>query len=76
MKIYEAVSVVLNERNAPLSMREIYQAICDRKLYEFRAKDPLAVVTKAVRTRLKEKVKAGVKPVFIKGSDGKIDLIR
>lgn len=51
MKVYEAVVEVLRNENRPMEVREIYEKINELGLYEFRAKSPLSVVSKAIRQR-------------------------
>lgn len=74
MKIYEAVTIVLNDSNVPLSVRDIYQAIRDRGLYDFKAKDPVSVVAKSIRSREVNKSEE-VKAVFKKCSDGRYQVV-
>lgn len=49
MTIIEAIISVLKECNNPLSPKDIYDYIIDRKYYSFGAKDPLAVVRGEIR---------------------------
>ena len=49
LTIVEAISEVLKETGTSMSPPDIYQAILDRKLYAFKADDPLAVVRGQLR---------------------------
>jgi restriction system protein len=49
MTIYEAAIQVLTDASAPLTVREIYESILERDLYDFKAQYPLNVVQGIVR---------------------------
>ena len=51
MTIPDAARNVLLEAGKPLSVRDIYECIVERQLYDFRARDPISVVRSAVRSR-------------------------
>ena len=51
--IIEAVSNVLSARKSPLTAEEIYRDIIERKLYDFKAKDPISVMRSAIRKHLR-----------------------
>ncbi len=59
-----------------MSAAEITQAIVDRKLYEFSAKDPKSIVRGAIERRCEGNRKDSINPrYFQKRSDGKYELI-
>ena len=47
--IHEAIGEVLKDADGPLSSRQIYQCICDKELYAFKAKDPANIVRNQLR---------------------------
>lgn len=49
--IHEAVSTVLQEAGHPCTLDEIISGIAERRLYEFKVKDPRGVVRQAIRRR-------------------------
>ena len=49
MTIIQAIQKVLKESNKPLTYKEIYKQIIDKKLYEFNAKNPLNIVRWSIR---------------------------
>lgn len=49
MTIIEAIKEVMRENGAPMTAREAYNAIVERKLYEFHAQDPAHVVLMQIR---------------------------
>ena len=51
MTIYEAAIQVMRDAGKPLSLNEIYALIMDRKLYDFKARDPLGVLRSTIRSR-------------------------
>lgn len=51
MKIWEAISTVLNNSRDPLRPKEIYQQIVNKNLYIFKAQDPIHVVINQLRRR-------------------------
>jgi hypothetical protein len=51
--IIQAVHEVLVASRSPLTAQEIYQQIVDKRLYEFKAKDPLSVMRAAIRKNLR-----------------------
>ena len=70
MKIYEAAAVVLREEGRPMSPNDIYTGIQARNLFEFSAKDAVAVVTKALRTRSNASSKQNINILFERSNDG------
>lgn len=54
MTVLEAAMVVLRESKEPLSVQQVYDGIRQRNLYTFRAKDPKAVVSAALRKASKD----------------------
>jgi len=52
--ILDACVEVLKEAKEPLSAEEIHQRICERQLFEFKAKDPVAVVRATIRKHLRK----------------------
>ncbi len=75
--IAQAVVDVLQSAKHPMSAAEITQAILDRKLYEFSAKDPKSIVRGAIERRCEGlNRKDSINPrYFQKRSDGKYELI-
>jgi hypothetical protein len=51
--IIEAVIEVLSASKEPLSAQQIHSRIVERKLYEFKAKDPVAVMRAAIRKHMR-----------------------
>lgn len=51
MKIYEAALMVLKESGQPMHARDIHREIVARELYSFGAKDPVSVVSQALRKK-------------------------
>ena len=49
MTIAEAAAAVLREAEGPMHVRNIYAQITSRMLFEFKAKDPIAVVSTVLR---------------------------
>lgn len=52
--IHEVISEVLRAKKKPLTVEEIYTEIQKRKLYDFRAKNPLHVVNSQLRRHCKD----------------------
>ena len=74
--IAQAAIAVLQEAKKPLTSAEITQAILDKGLYSFNAKDPRAIVRGAIERRcggLNRKDSITPK-YFKKQADGKYDL--
>lgn len=51
MTISDAAQKVLSEKGAPMSTDDIYKTIVAQGLYEFKAKDPIAVLKRTLRQR-------------------------
>ena len=51
MTIYEAAIQVMQDVGKPLTLKEIYTWIVERKLYDFKAKNPFNVLSKTIRSR-------------------------
>jgi len=49
MTIAEAAVAVLRDADGPMHVRNIYAQIANRMLFEFKAKDPIAVVSTVLR---------------------------
>jgi len=49
MTIAEAAAAVLRDADGPMHVRNIYAQIANRMLFEFKAKDPIAVVSTVLR---------------------------
>jgi hypothetical protein len=49
MTILEAAIKVLKTSNQPMSAEAIYQQICTERLFEFKAKDPIAILKAQLR---------------------------
>jgi hypothetical protein len=49
MTIAEAAETVLREANGPMHAREIHAQINSRQLFEFKAKDPISVISTVLR---------------------------
>ncbi|MFV1965752.1 MAG: HTH domain-containing protein [Pirellulaceae bacterium] len=47
--IHEVIAKVLAEHGKPMSARDIYEAIRDGHLYDFKAKDPANIVRSQLR---------------------------
>ena len=47
--IHQVISEVLGAAGRPMTSREIYQAILEQSLYEFKAKDPANIVRNQLR---------------------------
>ena len=51
MTVGEAAELVLKESGGTLHARDIYASIQERQLYQFNTKDPISVVSSALRQR-------------------------
>ena len=49
MTIAEAAAAVLREANGPMHAQEIHAQINSRQLFEFKAKDPISVISTVLR---------------------------
>ena len=49
MTIAEAAAAVLREADGPMHVRKIYAQITSRMLFEFKAKDPISVLSAVLR---------------------------
>ena len=49
MTIAEAAEAVLREAEGPMHVRKIHAQITNRMLFEFKAKDPISVVSTVLR---------------------------
>ena len=49
MTILEAAIEVLKSANRPLTAQEIFDLICEKRLFTFNAKDPLAILKAQLR---------------------------
>ena len=49
MTIIEAAIKVLRSNNRPMSAQAIYDQICKEKLFDFKAKDPVAILKAQLR---------------------------
>lgn len=49
MTIIEAIKKILRQKNTPLTIKQIYEYILEKKLYAFSAKDPKSVVRGQIR---------------------------
>ena len=68
---------IIKESGHAMTAQEVYQVMVDRKLYEFKAKNPATVVRSQLRRHCvnhatKNKIGAGV---FKMTSDGKFELV-
>ena len=54
MTVLEACVEVLKSADRPMNTREIFDAINERNLYAFKAKDPLKVIGGAIRNNLRK----------------------
>lgn len=75
--IAQAVVEVLKSAKQPMSSADITQAILDKSLYEFSAKDPKSIVRGAIERRCEGlNRKDSINPQYFKKSpDGKYELI-
>lgn len=51
MTIYEAAKQVMRDAGKPLAPNEIHTLIVERKLYDFKARDPLGVLRSVIRSK-------------------------
>lgn len=51
MRIHEAAKVVLTDANKPMHAKEIHDEIVKRGLFQFGAKDPVAIVAQTLRKK-------------------------
>lgn len=68
MKIYEAAIAVLKETGHPMQAKDIYSEITRRKLFQFGAKNPVAILTQTMRKKTNAPMNKG-EIVFVKRSD-------
>ena len=54
MTIIEAIKYVLLEKNRSLTDKEIYKLIIEKKLYDFKAKNPIHIVKTTIRRHCKD----------------------
>ncbi len=74
MTIIEAIKVVLSEQKEGLTIDQIYNAIVDKNLYSFNAKNPKGVVTGEIRRHcmgLDFPTASHIKHFYIEKSNGK-----
>ncbi len=69
MRMYEAAESVLRTAGGPMSVRELQKEIVARGLFEFGAKDPVSVLSQALRARCVGGQK-GSPPVFVRTAPG------
>lgn len=70
MTIAEAAVKVLQQTKTPMNAREIHEAIVKSGLYQFKAKNPAAVVSSALKSR-----SSGANMLFVRMEDGKFRLV-
>ena len=51
MRMYEAAEAVLKDKGSPMEAKEIYNKIIENNLFQFGAKDPVAVLKQTLRKR-------------------------
>ena len=54
MTVLQAALEILRDTNERLNAKQIYEKICEKNLYVFGAKDPVAVVSAALRKATKD----------------------
>lgn len=76
MKIHEAIHVVMKDTKRPLTGREAYELIISKKLYDFKAQDPVHVVVQEIRRRCMnlDFPSAKSEKLFIRLQDGRYSL--
>lgn len=76
MTIWEAITVVLEDTRGPLHPKEIFEKIVRNNLYRFNAKNPVHVVTSAIRRRCENLAfpTASKEKYFIRLPDGRYAL--
>ena len=52
MNLFDAAVVVSSESGKPMHAREVYDAIKNRGIFEFNAKDPVSVVSQTLRKKV------------------------
>lgn len=75
--IPQVISDVLSEASRPMTSRDIYELIAQKRLYDFKAKDPASVVRKQLRrhcVQMKSSLGAGAK-YFRMTDDGLFELL-
>ncbi len=68
MKIYEAAVAVLREAGHPMQAKDIYNEIAKRKLFQFGAKNPTAILAQTLRKKSDAPLNKG-EIIFVKKSD-------
>lgn len=53
MTILDACIIVLDKSDSPMKAEEIYRQIVEQQLFEFKAKDPLAILRSALRKHMR-----------------------
>jgi len=75
--IKEAIIDVMGG-SKPLSSREIYERIVEKKIYEFKSKTPISIINSELRRNCKgiEIKKSNTKKIFEQNEDGTFSLIK
>lgn len=67
--IAESVLIVLKENGRSMIPKEIYEEIKTKSLYDFKAKDPVAVITSTIRKNSDAR-SGNLSPLFHRHEDG------
>ena len=74
--IHQIAADIIKENGSAMSAQQIYQAMVDRNLYEFKAKNPATVVRSQMRRHSKNnesKTRVG-DGIFVMCQDGSFEL--
>jgi len=75
--IHQVISDVLCAAGTPLTSSEIYEVISERRLYEFKAKDPANIVRAQLRRHCSNVKTPGARiKYFEQTADGKFKLLK
>jgi len=74
MRIYEAAEAVLRESDKPMPVKQIYEAITARDLFQFGAKSPLSVLSQTLRDR-SVGGRSRAEPIFVRAAPGTYGLV-
>ncbi len=70
MKIYEAAETVIRDAGKPMHVRDIHRNIVLKGLFEFKAKDPISVLSKTLRKNAASTEGSSGEAVFRKMDQG------
>lgn len=70
MKICEAAETVLRDAGEPMHVRDIHRNIVHKGLFEFKAKDPISVLSRTLRKNAVSTKASSGQAIFTKMDQG------